>query len=99
VAAWSARSAAELQRGSPLQDLSAMVGRQLPFFSVLVPFRLVAAMVGLRRMRQVWPACLTAGLSFAIVQVLVSNLHGPWLVDGEQVECRRPARGPPGAHQ
>ena len=28
-----------------------------------------------------WPACLTAGLSFAIVQFLVSNLHGPWLVD------------------
>jgi lactate permease len=67
--------------GLPLDELSAMVGRQLPFFSVLVPFWLVAAMVGLRRMREVWPACLTAGLSFAIVQFLVSNLHGPWLVD------------------
>ena len=67
--------------GLPLDDLSAMVGRQLPFFSVLVPFWLVAAMVGFRRTREVWPACLTAGLSFAIVQFLVSNLHGPWLVD------------------
>jgi lactate permease len=67
--------------GLPLDELSAMVGRQLPFFSVLVPFWLVAAMVGLRRTREVWPACLTAGLSFAIVQFLVSNLHGPWLVD------------------
>jgi lactate permease len=67
--------------GLPLQDLSAMVGRQLPFFSVLVPFWLVAAMAGFRRMREVWPACLTAGLSFAIVQFLVSSLHGPWLVD------------------
>jgi lactate permease len=67
--------------GLPLQDLSAMVGRQLPFFSVLVPFWLVAAMAGPRRTREVWPACLTAGLSFAIVQFLVSNLHGPWLVD------------------
>ena len=67
--------------GLPLQDLSAMVGRQLPFFSVLVPFWLVAAMAGFRRTREVWPACLTAGLSFAIVQFLVSNLHGPWLVD------------------
>jgi lactate permease len=38
-------------------------------------------MVGFRRTREVWPACLTAGLSFAIVQFLVSNLHGPWLVD------------------
>jgi len=67
--------------GLPLDDLSAMVGRQLPFFSVLVPFWLVAAMVGFRRTREVWPACLTAGLSFAVVQFLVSNLHGPWLVD------------------
>jgi len=67
--------------GLPIQDLSAMVGRQLPFFSVIIPFWLVVAMVGFRRTREVWPACLTAGLSFAIVQFLVSNLHGPWLVD------------------
>jgi lactate permease len=67
--------------GLPLKDLSAMVGRQLPFFSLLVPFWLVAAMVGFRRTREVWPACLTAGLSFAVVQFLVSNFHGPWLVD------------------
>ncbi len=67
--------------GLPLKDLSAMVGRQLPFFSVIVPFWLVWAMVGRKRTWEVWPACLTAGLSFAIVQFLVSNLHGPWLVD------------------
>jgi lactate permease len=67
--------------GLPLQDLSSMVGRQLPFFSVIVPFWLVAAMAGFRRTREVWPACLTAGLSFAVVQFLVSNFHGPWLVD------------------
>jgi lactate permease len=67
--------------GLPLKDLSAMVGRQLPFFSVIVPFWLVAAMCGFRRTREVWPACLTAGLSFAIVQFLVANYHGPWLVD------------------
>src|SRR5581483_9777852 len=35
--------------GLPLKDLSAMVGRQLPFFSLLLPFWLVAAMVGFRR--------------------------------------------------
>jgi lactate permease len=67
--------------GLPLRDLSAMVGRQLPFFSVIVPFWLVAAMVGFRRTREVWPACLTAGVSFAVVQFLVANYHGPWLVD------------------
>jgi lactate permease len=67
--------------GLPLHDLSAMVGRQLPFFSLIVPFWLVAAMAGFRGLREVWPACLTAGLSFGIVQFAVSNFHGPWLVD------------------
>jgi lactate permease len=67
--------------GLPLEVLSAMVGRQLPFFSVLVPFWLIWVMAGRRAMAEVWPACLTAGLSFALVQFAVSNLHGPWLVD------------------
>jgi lactate permease len=67
--------------GLPLLELSAMTGRQLPFFSLLIPFWLVAAMVGIRSMWQVWPACLVAGLSFAVVQFAVSNYHGPWLVD------------------
>ena len=58
-----------------------MVGRQLPFFSVIVPFWLIAVMAGFKGMREVWPACLTAGVSFAITQFLVSNYHGPWLVD------------------
>jgi len=67
--------------GLDLLDLSAMVGRQLPFFSLLVPFWLVAAQVGWRGMVAVWPACLVAGASFGLVQYLVSNFHGPWLVD------------------
>ncbi|MEJ7714004.1 MAG: lactate permease LctP family transporter [Pyrinomonadaceae bacterium] len=67
--------------GLPLGDLSSMVGRQLPFFSVIVPFWLVWAMAGWRGMREIWQACLTAGLSFAVVQFLVSNYHGPWVVD------------------
>lgn len=64
-----------------LMQLSSMVGRQLPFFSVIVPFWLVAAQVGWRGMIAVWPACLVAGGSFAVSQFLVSNFHGPWLVD------------------
>jgi lactate permease len=67
--------------GLPIEQLSAMVGRQLPFFSILIPFWLVWAMSGLKAMREVWPACLASGLSFAIVQYLISNYHGPWLVD------------------
>ena len=61
--------------------ISAMVGRQLPFFSLLVPFWVVAAFAGWRGMLGVWPAALAAGLAFAVPQFLVSNFHGPWLVD------------------
>ncbi|PPD00085.1 MAG: lactate permease [Hyphomicrobium sp.] len=67
--------------GLDLHELSGMVGRQLPFFSVLVPFWLIWAFVGFRKMLEVWPPILVAGLSFAIPQYLVSNFHGPWLVD------------------
>ncbi|MBM3334410.1 L-lactate permease, partial [Candidatus Sumerlaeota bacterium] len=67
--------------GLPLEKISAMVGRMLPFFSVMIPFWLVAAMTGLRAMWQVWPACLVTGVSFAVIQFLVSNFHGPWIVD------------------
>src|SRR5262245_38097767 len=61
--------------------LSQMVGRQLPFFSLIVPFWVVWAMAGFRGMLGVWPAALTAGIAFAVPQFLVSNFHGPWLVD------------------
>lgn len=67
--------------GLPLLDLSAMIGRQLPFFSVIVPFWLIVAFAGWRGMWQIWPAILVAGVSFAVPQYLVSNYHGPWLVD------------------
>lgn len=62
-------------------DLSAMAGRQLPFFSVIVPAWLVWVMAGWRGMAGVWPAILVSGGTFAIVQYAVSNFHGPWLVD------------------
>jgi lactate permease len=57
------------------------VGRQLPFFSLLVPFWLIWAFAGWRGMLAIWPAILVAGVSFAIPQYLISNFHGPWLVD------------------
>jgi lactate permease len=67
--------------GLPEAALSAMVGRQLPFFSVLIPFWLIWAMAGRKAMREVWPACLTAGVSFGATQYFVSNHFGPSLVD------------------
>lgn len=67
--------------GLDLHELSGMVGRQLPFFSVIVPFWLVWTFVGFRKMIEIWPPILVAGVSFAVPQYLVSNFHGPWLVD------------------
>ena len=61
--------------------LGAMVGRQLPFFSLLVPFWLIWAFAGRRGMLEVWPAILVCGLSFAIPQFLISNFVNPWIVD------------------
>jgi lactate permease len=61
--------------------LSAMAGRQLPIFSLIVPVWLVWAMAGWRATVAIWPALLVCGGSFALVQFLTSNLHGPWLVD------------------
>jgi lactate permease len=67
--------------GLDLLSLSAMVGRQLPLFSLIVPFWLVAAQAGWRGMLGVWPACLVTGASFGVMQFVMSNDHGPWLVD------------------
>jgi lactate permease len=67
--------------GLDLKQLSAMVGRQLPLFSMIVPFWLIWAFAGFRGMIEIWPAILVAGVAFAVPQFLVSNFHGPWLVD------------------
>jgi lactate permease len=66
--------------GLDLHLLSAMVGRQLAVFSLIIPFWLITAQAGWRGMLGVWPACLVTGASFALTQFLVSNYHGPWLV-------------------
>ncbi|MGU3496576.1 L-lactate permease [Xanthobacteraceae bacterium A53D] len=78
--------------GTPIQGLAsvtgldpyllgAMVGRQLPFFSLLVPFWLIWVFAGWRGMVQVWPAILVTGVSFAVPQYLISNFINPWIVD------------------
>ena len=67
--------------GIDLLVLSANVGRILTPFCILVPFWLIWAFAGFTAMLEVWPAILVAGGSFAVTQLLVSNLHGPWLVD------------------
>ena len=78
--------------GTPIQGLAsvtgldpyilgAMVGRQLPIFSLIVPFWVVWAFAGFKGMKDVWPAILVTGLSFAIPQFLISNYVNPWIVD------------------
>src|ERR1700719_3479494 len=61
--------------------LGAMVGRQLPFFSLIVPFWLIWAFAGFRGMIEIWPAILICGVSFAIPQFLISHYINPWIVD------------------
>jgi lactate permease len=78
--------------GTPIQGLAsvtgldpyllgAMVGRQLPFFSLIVPFWLIWAFAGWRGMIQIWPAILVCGVTFAVPQFLISNYVNPWIVD------------------
>jgi len=73
--------------GLDLRTLSAMVGRQLPVFSLIVPFWLIWAFAGFRGTLEVWPALAVAGAAFALPQALISNLHGPWLVDVVSSAC------------
>lgn len=67
--------------GLELRDLSAMVGRQLPFVSAILPAWLVVVVAGWRGLKGVWPAVLVSGLSFAMAQWLSSNYLGPYLPD------------------
>jgi len=78
--------------GTPIQGLSqvtgldpftlgAMVGRQLPVFSLIVPFWVVWAFAGWKGMKDVWPAILVTGVSFAVPQFVISNFINPWIVD------------------
>ncbi len=65
----------------PADVISVMAGRQLPIFSLLIPAWMVVTMSGWRGLREVWPAALVAGGSFAVVQFTVSQFFGPMLVD------------------
>ncbi|MDB5516908.1 MAG: glycolate permease, LctP family, partial [Tardiphaga sp.] len=78
--------------GTPIQGLAsvtgldpyilgAMVGRQLPVFSLIVPFWVVWAFAGWKGMKDVWPAILVTGVSFAVPQFVISNYINPWIVD------------------
>ena len=59
--------------GLPAAQLAAMIGRQLPFMAILLPFYVMAIYGGMRSVRALWPVLLVAGGSFAIAQFGTSN--------------------------
>ena len=61
--------------------ISQIVGRQLPFLSILVPLWLSVTMCGFKRSLEVLPALIVGGVCFAVPQFLLSNFHGPYLPD------------------
>ena len=67
--------------GMDVLKLSAMVGRQLPLLSLILPMYLALVVAGGRGLRRSWPAALVAGVSFGGVQFLVSNFWGPYATD------------------
>ncbi|CAH0345420.1 L-lactate permease [Bacillus sp. CECT 9360] len=73
--------AVEGPTGIPAMEISKMVGRQLPFLSVFIPFYLIVIMAGFKKALEVMPAILVSGVSFAVTQYLVSNFLGPELPD------------------
>jgi lactate permease len=67
--------------GLPVHTLGQMVGRQTPFLAMIIPFVLVFMVDGRRGLRESWPAALTAGLTFAVMQFAVSNYVNVQLTD------------------
>jgi len=65
--------------GLPVDILSAICGRILLLFCILVPFWVIWTMCGRTKMMEVWPACLTCGLSFGLTQYIISNYFGATL--------------------
>ncbi|HIF3490678.1 TPA: L-lactate permease [Salmonella enterica] len=62
-------------------EIGQMVGRQLPFLTIIVLFWIMAIMDGWRGVKETWPAVMVSGGSFAIAQYLSSNFIGPELPD------------------
>lgn len=65
----------------PEADLNAMIGRILPFTSIIVPFWLVRTMVPWKETFSVLPAILVTGVFFAVPQFYWSNYQDSNLVD------------------
>ena len=67
--------------GLPAATLGAMIGRQLPFIALILPFYVMAVYGGRRSIRDLWPVLLVAGASFAASQFVASNFLDYALTD------------------
>jgi lactate permease len=65
----------------PSDTLGAMVGRQTPLLSVLVPLALVAIVDGWRGIRETWLPALVCGIVFGLGQFATSNFVSVPLAD------------------
>jgi lactate permease len=67
--------------GLPAGVLGSMIGRQLPFVALILPFYVMALYGGVRSLRALWPMLLVAGGSFALCQFVSSNFINYALTD------------------
>lgn len=67
--------------GIQAMEISQMIGRQLPFIAVFIPFMLVVILAGFKKTIEVLPAIIVSGMTFAVTQFLSSNYLGPELPD------------------
>ncbi len=65
----------------PNEALGAMIGRQLPFLAMLLPFYVIGLYGGRKSVRALWPVLTVAGGSFALAQFATSNFIGYELTD------------------
>ncbi|RNC70342.1 MAG: L-lactate permease [Desulfuromonadales bacterium] len=64
-----------------MMKLSTMVGRQLPFISVIIPFYVIMIMVGWKKTIEILPAIIVCGVTFALAQWATASYLGPYLPD------------------
>ncbi len=67
--------------GLPAATLGAMIGRQLPFIALILPFYVMMLYGGWRSIRALWPLLLVAGGSFGLSQFVASNYINYTLTD------------------
>jgi lactate permease len=65
----------------PAGVLAQMIGRQLPFMALILPFYVMALYGGWRSVRALWPILLVAGGSFGLMQFIASNYINYTLTD------------------